>query len=110
MTPGDAAGLGEVVLTARQIRAGVRRLARGISRASAGCEVRLVTVLKGGIFFVADLARALTVPVTLDFLAISSYGPGVQSGAVRITKDLDESIVGRHVLIVEDVVDTGLTL
>src|SRR5262245_3228639 len=110
MTPEHAAGLGEVVLTARQIRTGVRRLARRISRDYAGRELRLVTVLKGGTFFVADLARALTIPTTLDFLAISSYGPGAPSGAVRLTKDLDDSIVGRDVLIVEDVVDTGLTL
>jgi hypoxanthine phosphoribosyltransferase len=70
----------------------------------------LVTVLKGGVFFLADLARSLPLPVTLDFLAIAGYGPQAASGAVRLTKDLDDSIVGRHVLIVEDVIDTGLTL
>jgi hypoxanthine phosphoribosyltransferase len=110
MTPNSASVLGEVVLTARQIRVRVRQLARQISRDYSGLDLRLVTVLKGGVFFVADLARALTVPTTLDFLAISPYGPGAPSGAVRLTKDLDGSIVGRHVLIVEDVVDTGLTL
>jgi len=104
------AGVGEVVFTAAQIRGRVARLARRISQDYAGRELRLVTVLKGGIFFVADLARRLEVPVTLDFLAIAGYGSESAVGAVRLTKDLDESITGRHVLIVEDVVDTGLTL
>jgi hypoxanthine phosphoribosyltransferase len=103
-------GVGEVIFTAAQIRARVAHLARQISTDYAGCELRLVTVLKGGVFFVADLARRLSVPTTLDFLAIASYGADSPSGAVRLTKDLDESITGRHVLIVEDVVDTGLTL
>jgi hypoxanthine phosphoribosyltransferase len=103
-------GVGEVVFTAAQIRGRVARLARQISRDYAGRELRLVTVLKGGVFFVADLARRLEVPATLDFLAIASYGTDSPIGAVRITKDLDDSITGRHVIIVEDVVDTGLTL
>jgi hypoxanthine phosphoribosyltransferase len=102
--------LGEVVFTREQIRRRVAQLGRQISRDYDGCPICLVTVLKGGIFFVADLARALSLPVSLDFLGISSYGPGHQTGEVRLTKDLDESIVDRHVLIVEDVVDTGLTL
>jgi hypoxanthine phosphoribosyltransferase len=99
-----------VVFTAAQIRGRVARMAGQISQDYAGRELRLVTVLKGGIFFVADLARRLEVPATLDFLAIASYGAESPVGAVRITKDLDESITGKHVLIVEDVVDTGLTL
>lgn len=103
-------GIGDVVFTATQIRSRVTQLARQITRDYAGCDLRLVTVLKGGVFFVADLARRLEVPVTLDFLAIASYGSDSAVGAVRLTKDLDESITGRHVLIVEDVVDTGLTL
>jgi hypoxanthine phosphoribosyltransferase len=107
---GAPAGVGEVVFSAAQIRARVARLARQISRDYAGKELRLVTVLKGGVFFVADLARRLQVPTTLDFLAIAGYGSDSPVGAVRLTKDLDESITGRHVLIVEDVVDTGLTL
>lgn len=102
--------VGEVLFTPEQIRRRVRRLGQQISRDYAGKEPSLVTVLKGGVFFLADLARALSIPVTLDFLAIAGYGPQATSGAVRLTKDLDESIVGRHVLIVEDVIDTGLTL
>jgi hypoxanthine phosphoribosyltransferase len=103
-------GIDQIVFTAAQIRGRVARLARQISRDYAGRELRLVTVLKGGVFFVADLARRLEVPATLDFLAIAGYGSESPVGAVRLTKDLDESITGRHVLIVEDVVDTGLTL
>jgi hypoxanthine phosphoribosyltransferase len=102
--------VGEVVFSAAQIRGRVSRLARQISTDYAGKDLRLVTVLKGGVFFVADLARRLQVPTTLDFLAIAAYGSESAVGAVRLTKDLDESITGRHVLIVEDVVDTGLTL
>jgi hypoxanthine phosphoribosyltransferase len=102
--------LAEVVFTAGQIQRRVAALARRISRDYAGRELRLVTVLKGGIFFVADLARRLEVPTTLDFLAIAGYGTESPIGAVRLTKDLDESITHRDVLIVEDVIDTGLTL
>jgi hypoxanthine phosphoribosyltransferase len=106
----DTPSPAEVLFTREQIRRRVVQLGRRISEEYAGREPVLVTVLKGGIFFLADLARAMTVPVTLDFMAISSYGPAVAGGEVRITKDLDESIVGRNVLVVEDVIDTGLTL
>jgi len=100
----------EVLFTREQIRRRVAQLGRRISTDYAGREPVLITVLKGGVFFLADLARAISVPVMLDFMAISSYGPAVAGGEVRITKDLDESIVGRDVLVVEDVIDTGLTL
>lgn len=99
-----------VWLTEKQIRRKVRSLARQIDRDYEGLVPHLVTIMKGGLFFLTDLARALTIPHTLDFLAITSYGAQTQSGEVRITKDLDEPIAGRHVLIVEDVLDTGLTL
>ncbi|MBX6770245.1 MAG: hypoxanthine phosphoribosyltransferase [Chloroflexi bacterium] len=82
-----------------------------ISRDYRGRAVHVVAVLKGSMMIVADLLRALTVPVSVDFIAVSSYGPEARaSGAVRLIKDLDESIAGRHVLVVEDVIDTGLTL
>lgn len=98
-----------VLLTAEQIAEAVQRLGREISVDYAGRDLTLVTVLRGGVIFLADLARAIDVPVTLDFMAISSYGPGA-SGSVRITKDLDDPIEGRDVLMVEDIIDTGLTL
>lgn len=99
-----------VWLTEKQIRRKVRSLARQIDRDYEGLVPHLVTIMKGGVFFMTDLARALTIPHTLDFLAITSYDTQTQSGEVRITKDLDEPIAGRHVIIVEDVLDTGLTL
>jgi hypoxanthine phosphoribosyltransferase len=93
-----------------QIRARLGELAAEISRDYAHHTPLLVSVLKGALYFVADLTRALTIPIGLDFMAITSYGPGqAASGAVRLIKDLDEEISGRHVLLVEDIIDTGLT-
>ncbi len=94
-----------------QIQQRIREIGAEISRDYDGREVHIVAVLKGSIMVVADLIRAITVPVSVDFIAISSYGPETRSsGAVRLLKDLDQSIEGRHVLVVEDVIDTGLTL
>jgi len=99
----------EVLVDARQIRAAVERLGAQLTRDFTGEELRLVTVLKGGLFFTADLCRYIDLPLTLDFLAVAPYVPG-QGGVVRVTKDLDDAISGAHVVLVEDVVDTGLTV
>ena len=77
----------------------------------AGKEVHLICILKGGVFFTCELAKRLTVPVSMDFMSVSSYGSGTESsGVVRIVKDLDESLAGKNVLIVEDIIDSGRTL
>ena len=93
------------------LRARVAELGEEISSDYAGRDLLLVGVLKGAVFFMADLMRQLTVPCEVDFMAISSYGAASDSsGVVRILKDLDSSIEGRHALIVEDIIDSGLTL
>ncbi len=103
--------LAAILLTEKEIQAKVGELAAAIDADYAGQELLLVGVLKGAVMVMADLARALHLPVTLDFMAISSYGSGTSSsGVVRILKDLDHAIEGRHVLVVEDIVDSGLTL
>jgi hypoxanthine phosphoribosyltransferase len=100
-----------IIISEEQIRERVAELGRDISRDYAGQSVLLVAVLRGAVLFVADLARAIDIPVELDFMAVSSYGSSTKSsGVVRILKDLDEQIEGRHVLVVEDILDTGLTL
>ena len=101
-----------VILTEEQIRSRVRELGHEISRDYAsGGSVLLVGVLRGAVLFVADLMRELSIPCEIDFMAVSSYGSSTKSsGVVRIMKDLDENIEGRHVLVVEDILDTGLTL
>jgi len=104
-------GVGEVLVGATELRARVAELGREISEDYAGRELLLVGVLKGAVFFMADLMRSITVPCEIDFMAISSYGASTDSsGVVRILKDLDINIEGRHVLVVEDIIDSGLTL
>ncbi len=104
-------GVREVLLSAEQIEQRVRELGAAISRDYEGCNPLLVGVLKGVFPFMADLLRMITIPVEVDFIAITRYAAAERrNGAVRITKDLDEPIEGRHVLFVEDVIDTGLTL
>lgn len=101
----------EVLLRAEEIQARVRALGRQVSADYAGRRLLLVGVLKGALVFMADLARNVTLPLAMDFLAVCSYGPGTSSsGVVRLIKDLDASIEDWHVLLVEDIVDTGLTL
>lgn len=101
----------EVILPEDTLRERVRELGAQISRDYEGRNVLLVAVLRGAALFIADLAREITVPVELDFMAVSSYGSSTKSsGVVRIIKDLDEVIEGRDVIVVEDILDTGLTL
>ena len=103
--------IGETLVEADRLAARVRELGEEISRDYAGRDLLLVGVLKGAVFFLSDLMRHLTVPCEVDFMAVASYGSSTDSsGVVRILKDLDASIEGRHVLIVEDIVDSGLTL
>lgn len=100
-----------IVLTEEQIQARVRELGEQIGNDYGDESVLLIAVLRGAALFVADLARAIDSPVEIDFMAVSSYGSSTQSsGVVRIIKDLEELIEGRHVLVIEDILDTGLTL
>jgi len=105
------ADIKEVLFSTEALAARVRELGAEISADYAGKEILMVGVLRGAIVFMADLARAISRPVTIDFIAVTSYGASTQSsGVVRILKDLDEEVEGRHVLIVEDIIDSGLTL
>ena len=104
-------GVGEVLIDEERLQERIRELGREISADYEGRELLLVGVLKGAVFFMADLMRALAVPCEIDFMAISSYGAATDSsGVVRILKDLDINIEGRDVLVVEDIIDSGLTL
>jgi hypoxanthine phosphoribosyltransferase len=101
----------EILISAQQMQARVADLGAQISRDYEGKNPILVSVLVGAAVFTADLLRAITIPCFLDFVAISSYGKETRSsGVVRILKDLDESVESRHVIIIEDIIDTGLTL
>lgn len=101
----------DVLVTADQIDKRVAEMALEIDKAYAGKDLLLVGVLKGAVMFMADLSRAIQIPVQMDWMAVSSYGSGTQSsGVVRILKDLDADVLGRHVVIVEDIIDSGLTL
>jgi hypoxanthine phosphoribosyltransferase len=103
--------LKEILITTEQLQARVGELAARIDADYADRELLLVGVLKGAVMVMADLARAMHMPVEMDWMAVSSYGSGTKSsGVVRIMKDLDTDISGRHVLIVEDIIDSGLTL
>jgi hypoxanthine phosphoribosyltransferase len=103
--------IGEILVQPDDLRRKVADLGAAISRDYDGRDLLLVGVLKGAVFFLSDLMREISVPCEVDFMAVASYGSATDSsGVVRILKDLDASIEGRHVLIVEDIVDSGLTL
>ncbi|MCT9929769.1 hypoxanthine phosphoribosyltransferase [Planotetraspora sp. A-T 1434] len=111
----DAADMGEdlssVLIPEEELQTKIKELAGQIDADYAGKELLIVGVLKGAVMVMADLARALHVPVQMDWMAVSSYGAGTKSsGVVRVLKDLDTDIAGRHVLVVEDIIDSGLTL
>jgi hypoxanthine phosphoribosyltransferase len=107
----DDPAIGEILVGAEDLTRRVKELADQISRDYADKDLLLIGVLKGAVFFVSDLMRHLDIPVEVDFMAVASYGSATRSsGVVRILKDLDAAIEGRDVLIVEDIVDSGLTL
>jgi hypoxanthine phosphoribosyltransferase len=110
MSAEDSA-IGEVLVSTEDLERRVRELGAEISRDYEGRDLVMIGVLKGAVLFLGDLMRELTVPCEIDFMAVSSYGSATDSsGVVRILKDLDSSIDGRDVLLVEDIVDSGLTL
>lgn len=103
--------LSSVLIPEEELQTKIKELAGQIDADYAGKELLIVGVLKGAVMVMADLARALHVPVQMDWMAVSSYGAGTKSsGVVRVLKDLDTDIAGRHVLVVEDIIDSGLTL
>ena len=100
-----------VLISEEEVDKKIREMAAQISKAYEGKELHMVCVLRGGVFFMCELAKRLTVPVTLDFMSVSSYGDGTESsGQIKIVKDLDDSIAGKNVLVVEDIIDSGRTL
>lgn len=101
----------KVLINEKDVDARIQAIGEQISRDYAGKQVHLVCVLKGGSFFMCELAKRITIPVSLDFMSVSSYGRDTKSsGIVKIVKDLDESLKGRHVIVVEDIIDSGRTL
>ena len=100
-----------VLLSEEEVDKRIKEIADQINKDYEGKEIHLICILKGGVFFTCELAKRLTIPVSLDFMSVSSYGAGtVSSGIVKIVKDLDEPIEGKDVLIVEDIIDSGNTL
>lgn len=100
-----------VLLSEEDVDAKIKEIGNQISKDYAGKQVHLICVLKGGVFFMCELAKRITVPVSMDFMSVSSYGKEKQSsGIVKIVKDLDESLEGKDVIVVEDIIDSGRTL
>lgn len=101
----------KVLISEADVDKKIEEIGKAISERYAGKTVHLICVLKGGAFFMCELAKRITVPVSMDFMAVSSYGAGtVSSGSIKMIKDLDESIEGKEVIIVEDIIDSGRTL
>lgn len=101
----------KVLISEEEVDARIRELGEKISKEYEGKQIHLICVLKGGVFFMCELAKRITVPVSMDFMCVGSYGDGIKSsGVVRLAKDLDESIENKEVLIVEDIIDSGNTL
>ena len=101
----------KVLISEEEVDARIRELGEKISKEYEGKQIHLICVLKGGVFFMCELAKRITVPVSIDFMCVGSYGDGTKSsGVVRLAKDLDESIENKEVLIVEDIIDSGNTL
>lgn len=101
----------EVLINEEEVDARIRELAEQISKDYEGKELHIICILKGSVFFTCELAKRITIPVTLDFMSVSSYGSDTKSsGVIKIAKDLDESILERDVLVIEDIVDSGNTL
>lgn len=101
----------KVLVSEEEVEKRIRDLGEKISKDYEEKQVHLICVLKGGVFFMCELAKRITVPVSMDFMSVSSYGDGTtSSGVVKIAKDLDESLEGKDVLVVEDIIDSGRTL
>ena len=101
----------KVLLSEEEVDSRIKQIAAKVSKDYAGKEIHLICVLKGGVFFTCELAKRITVPVSLDFMSVSSYGDDTKSsGVVKIVKDLDQPLEGKDVLIVEDIIDSGNTL
>lgn len=101
----------EIMIPEEQLMSRIEEMGKEISKDFAGKSVKLICVLKGGVFFACELAKRIDLPVSMDFMSVSSYGNGtMSSGAVKIIKDLDESIEGEHIIVVEDIIDSGVTL
>lgn len=101
----------KVLISEQEVDARIEELGKQISEDYAGKQVHLICILKGSVFFMCELAKRITVPVTMDFMSVSSYGDGTSSsGIVKIVKDLDESLEGKEVIVIEDIIDSGRTL
>ena len=100
-----------VMISEAEVTKRIEEMGRQISEDYAGKQIHLICILKGGVFFMCELAKRISVPVSMDFMSVGSYGDGTtSSGVVRIVKDLDESLEGKEVLVVEDIIDSGRTL